>query len=1460
MTRVRDALGGKQFFITGATGFLGTALVERLLRTVPDSRVVLLIRPGRRSTPAQRATKEILKNDCFDRLREEHGDRFEAEVAGRVSAVAGDVATDGLGLDEEGLQLLSECDIVIHSAAAVSFDSPLDSAVEVNLLGPSRVAAAVVAARQLAAEQGRTGPVHYLPVSTAYVAGTHQGEAREELLDGNPFSVDVDWRTEVDAARRQRGDLDAESRRPERLATFAKAARRELGGAGLHLLAERAERLREDWVKKQMVAVGPGPGPVARMARRLPLHQGPGRAGPGGPVRRHRAHDHHPPLDHRVGPGRAPARVDPRLPDGRADHRLLRPRAAPGVPGVPEGVTDVIPVDLVVAAIIAVAGEALLSPAEDVPGPDRVPRGLGRPEPVPLRPPGRTGPGLVHRAPPLRLRRPAHRGARVVVPRAGSGPAPAVPGQQGHGRGREGGRAPCPSAGARPRGWPPSRSSTCWPTGPSATSSSTAPTPRPRPATGSTGSWPCGTGWTPTTARRSASTRPRSTGTPTSATSTCPRSSSTPGCARRRASPTQPSRADRARKAILSPDRHLAAFDLENTLIASNVVDSYAWLASRHLPAGRTGGLRGRPGARGAVPPRPRPPGPRRLPPLLLPPLRGCPGGPAARRRVGALPHLLLAKSFPAGIARVRQHRALGHRTILITGALDLVVEPLRPLFDDIVCARLGEDDGKLHRAPRRAAPHRRGPGPGAGRLRRGRGAATRGVDGLRRLGQRPAHAGGGRASRWPSTPRPSWPPSPGGGGGTSSTGARPTVGSSPLLPLGPLDRRGSLRRGRDQPGRTVRGHSGGSAVGRNAAMKALVFERNLPRFAASRVASVFGSGRGAGIGPLQLCSTPTSPSCPATTGSTSDPCCRGSAAATWPPWTGAARATSRTWSASPSSPATRWSGVLDDGGVDHAGAPLAPGTRAVIEPVLGCAPRHIRPLCPHCAAGHTGLCGNVAFGAIEPGLQTGFCADTGGGWSTAGLVAHASQLHAVPDDLLRRGRRDGRAHRLRRPRRPVGRHRRRATRWPWSGPAPSAWPWWPPSTTWSDPTAACTVMVGAKHAHQRELAESLGADMVVPPDQLARAVRRRSGSLVLAGRLTDGADVVFDCVGSSESVTQSLAMVRPRGRVVLVGMPGRVSVDLAPLWHRELTLVGAYAYGDRGTPPSSTAGPPQPELRRTFELAIDLVAAAGLGSLVTRPPTRSSATRRPSPTPGPPAAGGGQGGLRPTASRKGTHPMSPRPGFVLDVDRSTPPTLFWHGERFSLERLPEGSRVIYAPEPIDPLKDPAAAIRYGPAAIRSATASRFPALLRPGMKLTIAFDDISLPLPPMERPDIRQMVIEQVLDMAAEAGVDDVALIVALALHRRMTEAELRHALGDRIYDAFAPNGLLTQHDAEDPDALVHLGLTDQGEDVEINKRAAESDLLVYVNINLVAMDGGHKSVATGLASYRSLRHHHNR
>jgi lactate racemase len=216
------------------------------------------------------------------------------------------------------------------------------------------------------------------------------------------------------------------------------------------------------------------------------------------------------------------------------------------------------------------------------------------------------------------------------------------------------------------------------------------------------------------------------------------------------------------------------------------------------------------------------------------------------------------------------------------------------------------------------------------------------------------------------------------------------------------------------------------------------------------------------------------------------------------------------------------------------------------------------------------------------------------------------------------------------------------------------------------------------------------------------------------------------------------------------------------------------------------------------------------------------------------------------------------RPGLVLEVDRSTPPTLFWHGEGYRLEKLPVGSRVIYAPEPHEPLADPRGAIRH--ALLNPLGESQpLPSLLFSGMKLTIAFDDISLPLPPMESPDIRQMVIEEVLEHAAIAGVDDIEIIAALALHRRMTEAELRHAVGDRVYDAFAPSGKLYNHDAEDPDGLTTVGQTRHGEDVIINKRAAESDLLIYVNINLVAMDGGWKSTATGLSGYQSLKSHHN-
>ena len=139
---------------------------------------------------------------------------------------------------------------------------------------------------------------------------------------------------------------------------------------------------------------------------------------------------------------------------------------------------------------------------------------------------------------------------------------------------------------------------------------------------------------------------------------------------------------------------------------------------------------------------------------------------------------------------------------------------------------------------------------------------------------------------------------------------------------------------------------------------------------------------------------------------------------------------------------------------------------------------------------------------------------------------------------------------------------------------------------------------------------------------------------------------------------------------------------------------------------------------------------------------------------------------------------MSPRPGFVLEVDRSTPATLFWHGEGFRLEKPPgrqpgrlpsRTARTAQGPRRGDPSR---------PRATRSATR---PPLVAAAAG-NAAHDRLRRHLAPVAadaHPDIRQRVIEAVLDTAAAAGVDDVVLIAALALHRRMTDDELRHALG---------------------------------------------------------------------------------
>jgi alcohol-forming fatty acyl-CoA reductase len=168
------------------------------------------------------------------------------------------------------------------------------------------------------------------------------------------------------------------------------------------------------------------------------------------------------------------------------------------------------------------------------------------------------------------------------------------------------------------------------------------------------------------------------------------------GGPRSRKGATGMTREERGRRAVLAPERQLAVFDLENTLIASNVVDSYAWLATRHSSDTER--------ARFVV--RTLREAPRLLAldridrgDFLRYFYRRYEGAPVERVRHDSwelFSDLVLTKSFPAGIRRVREHRALGHKTLLITGALDVVIEPLRPLFDEVVCAQLGEKNGRF--------------------------------------------------------------------------------------------------------------------------------------------------------------------------------------------------------------------------------------------------------------------------------------------------------------------------------------------------------------------------------------------------------------------------------------------------------------------------------------------------------------------------------------------------------------------------------------------------------------------------------------------------------------------------------------------------------------------------------------------------------------------------------------------
>ena len=127
--------------------------------------------------------------------------------------------------------------------------------------------------------------------------------------------------------------------------------------------------------------------------------------------------------------------------------------------------------------------------------------------------------------------------------------------------------------------------------------------------------------------------------------------------------------------------------------------------------------------------------------------------------------------------------------------------------------------------------------------------------------------------------------------------------------------------------------------------------------------------------------------------------------------------------------------------------------------------------------------------------------------------------------------------------------------------------------------------------------------------------------------------------------------------------------------------------------------------------------------------------------------------------------------GCVSYIGEESPDLVMFYGNGFKTDRLPKGTRVIYPPKPIPGVKDPAKTIEF---ALENPLGSKpISHLLKKNMKVAIAFDDISLPLPPMKKPDLRSTAIRIILKKLRKVGVSDIHLISAICLHRKMTKKE---------------------------------------------------------------------------------------
>jgi alcohol-forming fatty acyl-CoA reductase len=330
-----ERLAGKRILLTGVTGFLGQVILERLLLDFPETQITLLVR-SQTGAPARERVRYLLRKPAFSVLRERYDeDEIEALLEAHTDVVDGDFS-------RREPEIPGGIDVAIHSAAAVSFDPPIDDAFQTNLLGAVNLYRGVL--------NGGSRPA-FVHVSTAYVAGVQKG-----VIPEGPLEHRVDYHLEAELALAARRDVEAASRRPEQLESFMAKAHKEHSRAGPSTVATDAEERRKEWATKRLVEYGrqrarslgwPDVYTFTKAMGERAVEELTAEAGL--------------PLSI-VRPSIIESALLHPFPGWIDGFKMADPiiRAyglgqIPEFPGIPEGIVDLIPVDFVVNAILAVA-------------------------------------------------------------------------------------------------------------------------------------------------------------------------------------------------------------------------------------------------------------------------------------------------------------------------------------------------------------------------------------------------------------------------------------------------------------------------------------------------------------------------------------------------------------------------------------------------------------------------------------------------------------------------------------------------------------------------------------------------------------------------------------------------------------------------------------------------------------------------------------------------------------------------------------------------------------------------------------------------------------------------------------------------------------------------------------------------------------------------------------------------